>query len=252
MEKTYTDSTRIRLLDYTIDAISPAALFERIDDFVERKAAVGTIGYTNLHGLYVAVRDKTMAQFYRQADINYIDGMPITWLARGLGYPVSNKDRITFLDFYYDFFVHCRQQKYRVLWIGGVDESQRTGIEKIKALVPGVELVGIDGFRPDDEYLAIAEQVKPHVILLGLGMPRQESWILRNKALVHCQVIWCVGATIDYIAGKVITPPRWAAKRGFEWLFRLIAEPHRMWFRYMVEPVVVLCHIAFSRRHFIN
>ena len=72
--------------------------------------------------------------------------------------------------------------------------------------------------------------------MVGMSMPRQERWVLDNFERLNTNAILTAGATLDYAAGAVPTPPRWAGKLGLEWLFRLVAEPKRLWRRYLVEP----------------
>ncbi|RUT04502.1 hypothetical protein DSM107010_57820 [Chroococcidiopsis cubana SAG 39.79] len=76
--------------------------------------------------------------------------------------------------------------------------------------------------------------------MLGIGMPRQEHWILDNLDRLSANAILTAGAAMDYVAGAVPTPPRWAGQFGLEWLFRLLAEPQRLWRRYSIEPWLIL------------
>jgi N-acetylglucosaminyldiphosphoundecaprenol N-acetyl-beta-D-mannosaminyltransferase len=77
---------------------------------------------------------------------------------------------------------------------------------------------------------------KPHVLLVGMGMPRQEAWLRANLDALDCGVALPMGAAFDYEAGAIPTPPRWMGQVGMEWLFRLIAEPRRLSSRYLIEP----------------
>jgi N-acetylglucosaminyldiphosphoundecaprenol N-acetyl-beta-D-mannosaminyltransferase len=80
----------------------------------------------------------------------------------------------------------------------------------------------------------------PHVLFVGMGMPRQEIWILDNQTSLNANAILPAGALMDYMAGEIPTPPRWLASLYLEWLYRLISEPARLWRRYLVEPWFVL------------
>ncbi len=77
---------------------------------------------------------------------------------------------------------------------------------------------------------------EPDVLFVGMGMPRQEAWILQNRAALGRCVIFPVGAAFDYEAGAIPTPPRWTGRLGIEWMFRLAAEPRRLCRRYLLEP----------------
>jgi len=71
-------------------------------------------------------------------------------------------------------------------------------------------------------------------------MPRQEHWILENFDRLDANVILPSGAATNYVAGVVPDPPRWTGKLGLEWACRLFAEPKRLTYRYLVEPVFIL------------
>jgi N-acetylglucosaminyldiphosphoundecaprenol N-acetyl-beta-D-mannosaminyltransferase len=77
---------------------------------------------------------------------------------------------------------------------------------------------------------------KPHILMVGMGMPRQEHWIAKNLESIQTNTILTSGACIDYVAGAIPTPPRWMGRMGLEWLYRLFSEPKRLWRRYLIEP----------------
>lgn len=80
----------------------------------------------------------------------------------------------------------------------------------------------------------------PQILLVGMGMPRQESWVMDNWDSLSGNAILCCGAALDYFSGEIPTPPRWMGQLGLEWLYRLGSEPKRLWHRYLVEPWFVL------------
>ena len=90
----------------------------------------------------------------------------------------------------------------------------------------------------------------PHLLLVGMGMPRQEHWVLDNLDKIDANAILVCGAAMDYVAGSVRTPPRWTGRMGVEWFFRLCHEPTRLWRRYLIEPwsiIGMLCTRSHSR-----
>ncbi len=76
----------------------------------------------------------------------------------------------------------------------------------------------------------------PDVLMVGMGMPLQEIWTLENRSALARGVILTVGAAFDYEADAQKTPPRWTGRLGVEWLARLIDQPGRLGYRYLVEP----------------
>jgi N-acetylglucosaminyldiphosphoundecaprenol N-acetyl-beta-D-mannosaminyltransferase len=88
--------------------------------------------------------------------------------------------------------------------------------------------------------LAEINDYDPDILMVGMGMPRQEIWVLENNAAISARAVYCCGALMDYVAGEIPTPPRWIGALGFEWLYRLFSEPARLWQRYLIEPWFVL------------
>ena len=84
--------------------------------------------------------------------------------------------------------------------------------------------------------LATIDAFEPDVIFVGMGMPRQELWISRNRSAIRRGVIFSVGAAFDYEAGVQAAAPRWMGRIGLEWLFRLASQPRRLAHRYLIEP----------------
>ena len=82
---------------------------------------------------------------------------------------------------------------------------------------------------------------RPDLLMVGMGMPRQEYWTQDNFSQLDVHVILSsTGAALEYIAGAAPTPPRWAGRIGLEWMFRLAHEPRRLFSRYLIEPWYIL------------
>ena len=80
------------------------------------------------------------------------------------------------------------------------------------------------------------------IIFIGLGCPKQEIWMAEHRGRVNAVMIG-VGAAFDYIAGTVKRPPYWMQRTGLEWLGRLIAEPRRLWRRYLFTNTIFIFYI---------
>ena len=77
---------------------------------------------------------------------------------------------------------------------------------------------------------------RPHILFVGMGMPRQEAWLLHHTEFLPPCVTFSVGAAFDYEAGAQSAAPRWVGRAGLEWLYRLVRDPKRLFYRYCVEP----------------
>src|SRR5207244_10022656 len=78
----------------------------------------------------------------------------------------------------------------------------------------------------------------PHLLVVGLGAPKQEIWLLQHAPLLRAPVAIAAGATIDFLAGVQTRAPRWIQRLRLEWLFRLASDPRRLAGRYVRDAVV--------------
>ncbi len=245
MKSSLTDpsiSQPIQILGVNIHPLSIAQLNHLISQSVQNRQK-WIIANHNLHSIYIYHHDPKMRAFYDKAEYVHIDSMALVFLGKLLGLPLEREQRVTYVDWTNPLIAEAAKQGWRVFYLGSKPGVAEQGAEILRDRFPGLEIITADGYfdaRPDSpENQAILAQIQtyqPDVLMVGMSMPRQEHWILDNLEQIHAHTILPCGATIDYVAGAVPTPPRWAGKIGLEWLFRLLAEPKRLWRRYLVEP----------------
>ena len=231
---------RIRLLGAEMDVTTAAGVF----DFTAARLAEGTGGLVanhNLHSLHLLRRKPELAAFFEQADIIEIDSTPLIAWGRLMGHRLSSENRCTYLDWREAFWTRARSEGWRVFHLGCAPEVGMKGAAAIRKRFPGAQIAERHGFfdMAGDENEAVLAQIAaydPDVLFVGMGMPRQEQWILANRHRLGRAVIYPIGAAFDYEAGVVPTPPRWAGRLGLEWLFRFAVEPRRLFERYFIEP----------------
>jgi N-acetylglucosaminyldiphosphoundecaprenol N-acetyl-beta-D-mannosaminyltransferase len=201
------------------------------------------IGCHNLHSLYLIHHDAKMRSFHAQADCVHIDGMSIVLLGRLMGHLLERQHRVTYLDWITPLLSEASARHWRIFYLGMRDSIcnridnifQRDYAEiPFRAVHWNIEEHPERSLRGG--VLQAIDAFQPHLLLVGLGMPRQEHWILDNYERISANVILPCGAAMDYVAGAVPRPPRWAGKCGVEWLFRFFSEPRHLWRRYLVEP----------------
>ena len=219
------------------------------DQIVQGRRCV--IANHNLHSLYLYHREPSLQAFFRCAEWTHIDGMPLVALARLYGYRVNRCHRVTYVDWMCPLMEHAAAKQWRVFYLGSAPGVADKGATILRQQFSGLQILTRHGYFNADprskENQEIIDQIrdyKPHVLMVGMGMPRQEYWIHDNLSELCANVILPSGAAIDYIAGTIYTPPRWAGRAGLEWAFRLGTEPRRLWTRYLVEPWSLLGVIA--------
>jgi len=229
---------RYAMLGHELHAISQDQLLGYISGAIAQSNRL-RICHLNLHGVRVAQQSDSFRQMISQADLLYIDGMPLIWTGRLLGYPLSREHRITGIDWLPPVLKQANAQRWKVFLLGHHPQV----LPRIRAYVqeryPQIQFDAHDGYFAPAENHRVAEQINqfsPDLLILGMGMPRQENWLGENHDRLQFKVAVCVGATFDYFVNAIPTPPRWTGKLGLEWLYRLISEPRRLASRYLVEP----------------
>lgn len=223
-----------------------------VGEFVRQvAAAVGKrqrrlIANHNVNSLVLFQKDRAFRDFYQRADIIFVDGAAVVPLARSLGAGVRMEHRIAVLDWLWPLCAEAERNGWRIVHVGGTAQV----LEKAAALIgerhPRLQFFCVDGYFDMADEQANADVVhsiaefRPDVLLVGMGMPRQEHWLHDNfEALPACVTV-TVGGILSFLGEDRPTAPRWIGRVGFEWLFRLVTEPRRLWRRYLLEPFTLV------------
>jgi N-acetylglucosaminyldiphosphoundecaprenol N-acetyl-beta-D-mannosaminyltransferase len=202
----------------------------------------------NLHSLYVFHHDDKMRLFHdRFVDYVHIDGMGIVVLGRILGHPLRRQDRVTYLDWIDPLLEEASTRQWKVFYVGmrssiceRLPVVLRQAWPELNCRTAHWDSENRSEVLSNEEVLRAISEFRPQLLLVGMGNPRQERWILENYDRIDANVILTCGAAMDYVAGAVSSPPRWAGRYGIEWLFRLLNEPRHLWRRYLLEPWHIL------------
>lgn len=231
----------ITLFGIDIDVLDQRGLIQRIDTFICNKKRA-KIMYANIHTMNVAYRDKTYMDTLNNADLVYCDGEGVRLGARILGKYLPQ--RMTGADWIWNLCKMCEEKGYSLYFLGGESDVAEKAAEKLQEKFPGLKIAGTyHGYfqkygKENHDVVGLINKTKPDILLVGFGSPLQEKWIHNNFEKLTPQVIWAVGAVMDFVSGKVRRGPRWMLDNGMEWLFRLIVEPRRMWKRYIIGNLV--------------
>ena len=236
----------MKLLDLDVDAVTMEDLHRVIASAVAGKER-WIVAHHNTHSLYLAHRDPKMRELYSRAHCVHVDGMPLIFLGRLLGLGLRREHRVTYVDWLRPLLSFAARNGFRVFYLGSRPGVAEQAAVLLRAEIPGLYLAthhghfGMEtGGAENRRVLGEIERFDPDILMVGMGMPRQEHWIVDNLAGIHAHAILTSGACMDYVAGVMPTAPRWMGRLGFEWLFRLWSEPGRLWDRYLVEPWFVL------------
>jgi N-acetylglucosaminyldiphosphoundecaprenol N-acetyl-beta-D-mannosaminyltransferase len=203
--------------------------------------------------LMFARRDPALAAALTEAQIVTPDGMGVVYAARVLGEKIE--DRVYGPDLMLAQLARAATVGTPTYLYGGFDDAALAELEKaLTERFPGLKIVGGESppHRPptDDEAAATVAAINASgakVVWVGLGSPKQELWMQRNRAGLEAPVLCGVGAAFDFIIGRVDQAPRWMQKRGLEWLFRLSKEPVRIGKRYLLTLPHFVVAVAAQR-----
>ena len=247
------------LLGFKVTPLTIDQLIGVVGKLVET-GSTRVIASLNLHGVYSFFKDERFRALHLRDDTFVrVDGMPIILLGRLAGLPLRRAQRAAWIDWFMPLMGAAERNGWRIYYLGGKREILEKGLARIRELHPNLQIEGRDGYfdvrAGSDENRAVIGTInafQPHLLIVGMGMGRQEHWILDNIDGLKANCIATSGACIEYFAGAVPTPPRWTGQVGLEWAYRLCTNPRRFAWRYLVEPWITVWLIAayHARRHF--
>jgi N-acetylglucosaminyldiphosphoundecaprenol N-acetyl-beta-D-mannosaminyltransferase len=196
------------------------------------------------------------ARAYAAADLVLADGAPLVVLSRMFGRALP--ERVAGSDLVPKLFERGQSERpIRAFLLGARAEVSERAASMSEIRWPGVKVVGRNsppiGFESDrsenSRILAEIAAVRPDVLIVGLGAPKQELWVHRHRSEIQARVALCVGATIDFIAGEKRRAPVWMRHAGLEWMHRVATEPRRLGGRYVRDGLALPGMVFRELRH---
>lgn len=239
---------RINVLGVGISAINiPMAL-----DFIDQWISVGARRYvciTGVHGVMESQRDESVRQIHNAAGLVTPDGMPLVWLLKLGGHGLA--DRVYGPDLMLACFARGCETGYCHFLYGSSEANLAKLRANLESHFPAARIVGTHSppFRAlteqeDAEIVGIINASEADIVWVGLSTPKQEKWMAEHRNWLRAPVLIGVGAAFDFNAGVVRQAPRFVQRSGFEWLFRTMVEPRRLWKRYAVNNPCFLWGVA--------
>lgn len=203
----------------------------------------GFITYFNAHCLNVSFNDQEYKKILKSADLVYAGGQGIVWASRFLGTPLP--ERVNILDFFDMLVPELKNKNITIYLLGGMEGVVRnTEVELEKK---GLKIIGKrNGFFDEKEDKDIVREIntlKPDILIVGMGVPKQEKWIYEHLEELDVNLCWGVGAAFEWLSGYRKRAPKWMVDFGLEWLHRLYQEPIRLWKRYVFGNIIFIYHV---------
>jgi len=195
---------------------------------------------SGMHGVMAAHRDTRLREVFKTVDLFALDGILMILLARFRGFKIRKKN--TGPDILWDFARSASENGYTSYFYGDEESVLQRLEAQLISEFPNFKVVGHRSppFRqltPEEEAADIAaiNQAAPDVLWVGLGMPKQEQWIFKHRAQLKVTVAMGSGAAFKFVSGDASRGPAWLRNLGFEWLYRLVGEPKRIWRRVLID-----------------
>lgn len=209
----------------------------------------------NPHSYVISLKDNYFSRALKDADWLLPDGTGILFASRLLGGTIN--ERVTGSDVFAGLSRRMNAAgSMSVFFLGSTEETLKIIKQKMTADYPNIKIAGVYSPPYKDVFskAEISEMVKavnfatPDVLWVGMSAPKQEKFIMENRARLNVTFVAAVGAVFDFYSGNVTRDAgSWFVRHGLEWLPRLLQEPKRLWRRMFVSAPIFLWHVARER-----
>ena len=247
-----------RVLGVKIHALQPSVARDIVKSWVEKESRFHYISSTNINNVIVAIESQEFFKAMNEADLSLPDGMPLLWYGRWLGYKLPKRCGIEELMFEI-FKLSDEGYDFSHYFYGNTEEVLSDLVNVLKQQYPNLRIAGTYSppFRElsEKETKEIVEEInasEPDFLWVSLGCPKQELWMYRNRHRLNVRVAGGAGAVFNFISEHTRKAPPWIRYAGFEWIFRLVLDPRRLWKRYLIKYpkffVLLLANLARGNR----
>lgn len=232
------DRGKVSVLGVQIDAVDYEAATKRIIDAARdgRPYAVSALA---VHGVMEGVDDAQHIERLNDFDLITPDGQPVRWAMNWL-HDTGLSDRVYGPNLTLEVCRAAADAGLPVYFYGSTQEVLDHLAARLPTLTPGIEIAGMQPSKfttsTEAELDAVAADIKASgakITMVGLGCPRQEVFAYENARRLSMPLL-AVGAAFDFHAGLAKEPPAWVQRAGLQWAQRLVANPKRLWRRYLI------------------
>ncbi len=238
--------SRINVLGVGVDPVTVEGLHAEIKRLLV-SGERGTVLNVNANCLNILYDDAALRGFFDNADLVVCDGSGVMLAARLLGGRIP--ERITYADWAWRLASFARAEGLSLFLLGAGPGVAERAARELRTRFPGLNISGVEhgyfdrtpGGRENEAVLRKVNAARPDILIVAMGMPLQERWLMENRHRLDAGVALTGGAVFDYVSGGLRRGPRLLTDNGFEWLARLLVEPRRLWRRYLLgNPLFLL------------
>jgi len=235
----------VELFNITFSKVTLAEVRAVLERRIEANEP-GFIVTPNVNHVCMYHRDAAFREAYGKAYLALPDGVPVMWASRLFHKPLPEK--LSGSDLVPILCEFAAEKGYRVFFLGGTPGTAEKTAEILTARYPALRVAGhysppYDFEKNPDKLRHVLELLRaaqPQICFVALGSPKQELWMGEHYRETGAPVSIGVGASFDFISGRIRRAPLFIQRIGAEWLWRLAMEPRRLWRRYLVHDAVFL------------
>jgi len=238
-------TSRIKLFQVGIDQVDNQETIQKIEEFIVSKKPHQIVTPDTLAVLR-ARKDPEYHAILKSADLVTPDGAGILWAATTLNYPLP--ERVTGIDIIHNICRLAAKKRYSLYLLGSYPEVASEAALNLTKKYPGIKIAGThhgyfncedrencenvkndnsDRNKEEEEITAEIKEKRPDILLVGMGVPKQEKWINKNLNRLDVPVCMGVGGSFDVLSGRIPRAPLWMQRHGMEWIYRSIKQPNR-------------------------
>jgi N-acetylglucosaminyldiphosphoundecaprenol N-acetyl-beta-D-mannosaminyltransferase len=206
---------------------------------------------SNGQGISLNAKSPEFAKTMKKADMIHADGQSVVFASK-LFTKRPLPERISTTDFFHNAAEAAEKAGLTFFMLGASEFENELACQNMAKMYPKLNIVGRQNgfFSKDDEQQVIDEinHLKPDVLWVALGKPKQEFWCIEMKSKLNVGWIKTCGGLFSFLAGTSPRAPQWMQNAGLEWLFRVIKSPRRLGWRYLTtNPHALFLLITRSR-----
>lgn len=236
---------RMRFMNTYVDNVTEEEAIRHIEECVKNRI-IGFVVTPNVDQIVMMEKNLYFREICDNAELSVVDGHPLLWIAKWYKRPI--KEKICGSDLMPHLCKIAAEKGYKVFLLGAAEGIAAKAADILVEQNPGLKIAGTYsppfGFEKDEKELekinTILKESEADLLFVGMGAPKQSVFIYENMHKYQIPMSFCVGATIDFIAGEQKRAPRWMTDHGMEWLYRLFKEPKRMFKRYIINDTKII------------
>ena len=237
------------LLGLLIDNVDRSGALQRIGAMLDSTRRGWRVAFVNPHCANVAQQDVAYRHALRSAHLLLPDGSGLLLASRLLRTPL--RENVNGTDFFPMLCAELERRGQSLFLLGAAPGVADAVADYVRQHYPRLALAGTQhGYFSAEETPAVLQRIhrcQPDVLLVAMGVPRQENWAAEYAQQSGAKIVMGVGGLFDFYSGRISRAPRWLQEVGCEWVWRLLQEPGRMWRRYLCGNLLFVWRVLLQR-----